>query len=219
MTSMHLERPLSGSVRAIGVLAFSVTICVTAVGAGCRERKAAAPEVSSPAAFGSQQSLPKPPPPPPDARETKVLPLDSDSCTTRYATLIDFTSAEVLARCDSTAPTTRVILTVVPRTTDPADYVRALSLRFCGEVLNARGPSGWRVEIGREKSRSDAAADVKWERPDAAAPSEMPASSRIGGFEVTFQGQWRRGQNWSVAFSRSGGLAYGSPHDCPYPFQ
>jgi hypothetical protein len=216
---MHLEKPSAGSVRAIDVLAFSVTICGAAIAAGCGERKAAAPEVPSPPDFGLQQPLPTAPPPPPNARETKVLPLDSDNCTTRDTTLIDLTGAEVLARCDSTAATTRVILTVVPRSTDPADYLRAVSLRFCGEVLNARGPSGWRVDVGREKGRSDVAADVTWERPDAVAPSEMPASSRIGGFEVSLQGQWRRGVNWSVAFTRSGGLASGSAHDCPYSFR
>lgn len=216
---MRVEKPLTGSVRAIDVLAFSVTICVTAVVAGCGERKAAAPEVPSPPDFGLQQPLPKAPPPPPNARETTVLPLDSDNCTTRDTTLIDFRSAEVLARCDSTAATTRVILTVVPRTTDPADYLRALSLRFCGEVLNARGPSGWKVGIGREKGRSEVAAVVTWELPYAAPPSQLPASGRIGGFEVTLQGQWRRGLNWSAAFTRSGGLASGSPHDCPYPFR
>jgi hypothetical protein len=219
MNIMHFKRRTTGSVRAIHVLAFSVAICSTVVATGCGEQKAAPPEVSAPPSSASQQAVPKPPPPPPEERETKSLPVDSDNCTVSDMTLIDFTSAEVLARCDNTAPTTRVLLTVVPRTTDPADYLRAISLRFCGEVLNGRAPSGWRVEIKREKGRSDVAADVTWELPDAGPLFHMPAPGRIGGFEVTLRGKWRRGLGFYAAFTRSAGVVNASPHDCPYPFR
>jgi hypothetical protein len=121
--------------------------------------------------------------------------------------------------CDRTAANTRVLLTVVPRTTDPADYLRALSLRFCGEVLDAQGPTGWSVDIKREKGRSAVAADVTWELPDAGRPFQVAASGRIAGFEVTLRGKWRRGLDFYAAFTRSAGLARASPHDCPYPFR
>jgi hypothetical protein len=148
-----------------------------------------------------------------------MLPLDSQTCTLSDTPLIDFTSAEVLARCDGIGPTTRVLVTVLPRTTDPADYLRAMSLRFCGAVISAEGPAGWKIEIEREKGRSAVAADVTWELPDAAPHPKMPASRRIAGFTVTLRGQWRRGLGYYIAFSKSGGPTSVSPHDCPYPFR
>jgi len=114
-----------------------------------------------PPVFAPQQSRAKRPPA--EERETKVLPLDSNTCSASDTTIIDFTSAQVLARCDSTESTTRLLVTVIPRTPDPADYLRALSLRFCGEVIDAGAPSGWQTEIERENARAGVAADVRWE--------------------------------------------------------
>ena len=196
MEIRRLEKPYTHSVRAMGVLSVLAAICGVAVVIGCAQRKVTAPEVSSPPAFALQQPLPKPPPPPPDERETEALPLDSENCAISDTLLIDFTRAEVLARCNRSPPTTRVIVTVVPRTTDPADYLRGFSLRFCGEVLDARGPSGWGVEIRREKGRSDVAAYVTWERPDAAAPAEY----------TSVQSDWRLRGEASRTLAERGGF-------------
>jgi hypothetical protein len=68
-----------------------------------------------------------------------VVQLDSSTCGATNAVLIDVTAAEVLVRCDRRTPMTRVLLTIVPGTTDPADYPNALSLRFCGDVITAEG--------------------------------------------------------------------------------
>ena len=194
----------------------SVSICVAGFAAGCGERNGPPPEAASPPAFVSPQPQPKDPRP--DGRETKVMRLDSDECTASQVPLIDFTSAEVLARCESKGSTSRIVLTVLARTTDSADYLRALSLRFCGDVVGAEAPSGWKVEIEREKGRSALAADVLWELTDANPNSKTPVSRRTVEFAVTLRGQWRRGLGYSVVFSESGGVGSGSPHDCPYPF-
>ena len=190
-----------------------VTLCGVALVIGFAQRNVAALEVSSPPAFASQQPLPKPPPP--DVRETKVLPLDSQHCTASDTLLFDSRSAEVLARCERSAPATRLLLTVVPRTADPSDDLQGLWLRICGQVLNARRPSGWRVEIKRERDRPDGVANVTWKRLDAAASVKMPASGRIRDFEVTLLGQWRQGPNVKVGFARTGFHGIVSPHDCP----
>jgi hypothetical protein len=166
-----------------------------------------------PPVFAPQQSRLRPPPL--EERETKVLPLDSDNCTTSDRPIIDFTSAQVMARCDP-GSTTRVLMTVIPRATDPADSVRALSLRFCGEVIDAEAPSGWQTGIERHKERAGVAADVRWELREGVVQSSISSSGRIGGFAVRLRGRWRRGLGFYVAFMKSGGLAAGSPHDCPY---
>ena len=187
----------------------SVSICVIAILAGCGERETTSPELSPPPVGAPQQSR----------RETKVLPLDSDNCTSSDTTMIDFTSARVMARCDTIQATTRVMVTVMPRTTDPADYLRELSLRFCGDVLDAEGPPGWKTKMDREKGRNSVAADVTWELPEAVTQSNKPPPSRNIGFTVRLRGRWRRGSGYYVGFSQSGGPATVSPHDCPYPFK
>ena len=183
----------------------------------CNEETVQAPRVPPAPAIAVQALQPRFPPPEP--RDTKVLPLDSKSCPLSDTTLVDFTLAEVLARCETTGPTSRVFLTVVPRTTDPADHLRTLSLRFCGDVVGAEGPTGWKVEIQREKGRSAVAADVTWTIPDAPARPEISASRRIGAFTVILRGQWRRGWGYHVGFSESFGLSSIAIHDCPYPFR
>jgi len=152
--------------------------------------------------------------PPLEERKTTVQPLDSANCTTSDTTVIDFTSAQVMARCQSTEQTTEVFLTVVPRTTDPGDYLRELSVRFCGDLMEAGGPSGWITEIDREEGRASVAARVTWELQDNGSP---PSPRRTVGFRVRLRGEWRRGLGYSVAFSESGGPTVISPHDCPYP--
>jgi hypothetical protein len=109
---------------------------------------------------------------------------------------------------------TRVALTVLPRTTDPADYLGAFSQRFCGDVVDAEGPPGWKVEVEREKGRSSVAADVTWERGEGAINDPGPVR-----FAVRLRGDWRTGLGFYIAFSESGGPAAGSPHDCPYPYR
>jgi hypothetical protein len=198
-------------------LRLAVSICLTVVIVGCGEAKAPAPEMPpSPAALASPPPQPKPLPP--EERETKVLPVDSKNCGATDTTYIDHTIAEVLARCVVTAPTTRVVLTVVSRATDPADYLQALSQRFCGQVIDATGPAGWRVAIEREKGLSGEAADVAWESPPSALNGHATAR-RISDFSVTLRGPWRTGSGHSVVFTQTTGPSSGSPHDCPYPFR
>ena len=177
----------------------------------CRGAEAPPPPAAPPPPLATQQLPPKPPT---EERATKVLALDSQNCGHSDAALLDFTRAEVLARCDVVGSTTRVLVTVLPRTTDPQDTLRALSLRFCGDVVSAEGPTGWKTEIERQRGRASGAADVTWVPPDTALDS---ASRRISGFAVTIRGPWRRGMGYGVMFS-SGGVGGGSPHDCPYPF-
>jgi hypothetical protein len=170
-----------------------------------------------PPPFGDQPPLPRPLAP--AERETKVVPLDSSTCGATDALLVDVTTAEVLVRCDRHTPMTRVLLTVVPRTTDPADYPRALSLRFCGDVIGAEAPAGWEVQIEREKGRDSVAADVRWELlPTQPHPAAF-AAGRLAGFAVSLRGDWRRGMGYWVGFRESGQGGGISPHDCPYPYR
>jgi hypothetical protein len=192
----------------------SVSMCIIAMAVGCDEWRTGAPEVSSPPPFVTQQAGLRPPPA--EERETKVLPLDSDNCTTNDTTIIDFTSAQVMARCESAGATTKVMVTVTPRTTDPANSLQGLSLRFCGEVIDSEAPSGWQTEIERKTERPGAAADVRWELRAGAVQSNTSSSGSIGGFGVRLRGRWRTGVGYNVAFSERGGLTAGSPHDCPY---
>jgi hypothetical protein len=148
-----------------------------------------------------------------------VLPLDSRSCTTRDTTMIDFTNAQVMARCESTESTTRVLVTVIPRTTDAADYLRELSLHFCGDVIDASAPTSWKPTIDREKGRTEVAADVTWNLREAEAQSNSQQPVRIDGFAVRLRGRWRRGVGYYIGFSESGGPAVVATHDCPYPFK
>jgi hypothetical protein len=192
---------------------------VTAMHLGCSEPQAESSKPPTPSTFSPQQSVPKPPPPPWDERETKVLPLDSDNCTVNDRELIDSTFAQVVARCDRTGPTTRVRLTVLARTTDPANYFRELSLRFCGDVINAEGASGWKTAIVREKGRDEVAADVTWELDEPTLKSKTPPPIGVVGFAVTLRGRWRRGYSYSVAFSEGRGPIEVATHDCPYPYR
>lgn len=195
----------------------AVSLCLTAAMVACRNAKAPAIEVPPPPAVVSPR--PEAEPPQPEPRETKVWPLDSQNCTPTETTLIDFTSAQVRVRCDSGSTTTRVLLTVLSRTADPGDHLQALSLRFCGDVVNAEAPAGWEIEIEREEGRSAIAADVTWKLPGAAAYSAPAAGRAISGFAVTLRRPWRRGLGYYVTFSESGGAGSSSPHDCPYPFR
>ena len=176
-----------------------------------------APAVPPPPALASPP--PQVAPLPPEPRETRVAPLDSETCTDRDTAVVDVTNAEVLARCDGNGETTRVLLTVVLRRTDLADLPHnALSLRFCGDVASAEGPPGWQVAIEREKGRSGVAADVTWRSDASTSPPVTNDSRRVSGFVVTLRGQWRRGLGYQVFFG-GGAIAGGSPHDCPYPFK
>jgi len=200
---------------AVGVcIRLSVLICLLAIPVGCGDRKPASSELSSPPVFAPQQMRPKPPPP--EERETKVLPLDSDNCTGNDTTIIDSTTAQLLARCETAESTTRVLLTMVPRTTDPADHLREFSLRFCGDVIDTEAPSGWKTTIQREKGHTSVAADVTWTLQEAALQSSTARPGRIVGFAVSLRGRWQRGLGYSVAFSKSIGPIALSPHDCPY---
>jgi hypothetical protein len=144
-------------------------------------------DVPPPPTFAARQSQPKPPPP--EERETKVLPLDSQNCALEDTRLIDYTTGTVLARCEITGSTTRVLVTVLARTTDPDDQLLALSLRFCGDVIGAEGPTRWTTAIKREKGRSGVAADVNWKSSGAGSDAERLASRLISGFVVTLRGQ------------------------------
>jgi hypothetical protein len=155
---------------------------------------------------------------PPQERETSVLPLDSKKCGATDATFIDHAIVEVLARCVAIGRTTHVVLTVSSRATDPADYLQALSQRFCGEVIDATGPAGWKVAVEREKGLGGLAADVTWESPLLTMPNHA-AARRISGFSVTLRGEWRTGVGHYVAFTQTVGPNAVSPHDCPYPFR
>jgi hypothetical protein len=143
-----------------------------------------------------------------------VLPLDSKHCGANDTTYIDHTITEVLARCVATAGTTRVVLTVVSRATDPADYLHAISQRFCGNVIDAKGPEGWKVAVERERGLRGLAAQVTWDAPPSAGP-DQPTARRISDFSVTLQGEWGTGLGHYVAFTSGGPVAM-SPHDCPY---
>jgi len=113
-----------------------------------------------------------------------VVPLDSKSCQPNDRTYIDHTIAEVLARCVATGSTTRVVLTVVSRATDPADYLQAISQRFCGDVVDATAPDGWKVAVAREKGLRDLASEVTWQSLAADRTSQTTAR-RTSGFSVT----------------------------------
>lgn len=179
-------------------LRLAVPVCLTVVLVGCREAKAPTPHGPPPAAIASEPRQPRPVPP--QERETKVIRLDSKNCGATDTTYLDHTIVEVQARCVAAGRTTRVVLTVSSRATDPADYLHTLSQRFCGDVIDATGPEGWTVAIEREKGLSGLAADVTWESPSSALADQATAS-RITGFSVFLGGEWRMGLGHSVAFS------------------
>jgi hypothetical protein len=188
-------------------------IAVTAVLVGCRDATPPTPDIPPPRAAIARLP-PQLPPLPPEERTTRVLPLDSKSCGANDTTYIDSTIADVLARCVATGGTTRVVLTVLSRATDPADYLQAMSQRFCGDVIDATGPDGWTVTVKRERGLRDLAGEVTWESP-ASAKTGQATARRISDFSVTLQGKWRTGLGHYVAFT-SGGPNANSPHDCPY---
>jgi hypothetical protein len=191
-----------------------VGVVVTAVILGCRDTKAPTPNV--PPAF-AVPARPVPPPLPPEERTTTVFPLDSNNCGAQDRTYIDHTIAEVLARCIVTGNTTRVVLTVSSRATDPLDYLLAVSQRFCGDVIDAKGPEGWEVAVERETGLHDVAGEVTWK--STSIKMGQPTQRRISDFSVTLQGEWRTGMGHYLAFTRTAGPVTMSPHDCPYPFK
>jgi hypothetical protein len=194
-------------------LRLAVPMAFTMVLAGCRDANAPAPDIPpAPAAIAPQP--PQLPPLPPEERTTRVLPLDSKHCSANDMTYIDHTIAEVLARCVAIGRATRVVLTVVSRATDPADYLRAVSQRFCGDVIDATGPQGWTVAVKRERRDRDLAAQVTWEAP-ASARTGQATGRRITDLAITLHGEWRTGLGHYVAFTSGGPIAT-SPHDCPY---
>jgi hypothetical protein len=172
------------------------------------------PEVPPPL-FGDQPPLPRPLAP--AERETRVVPLDSRTCGATDALLIDVTVAEVLVRCERHTPMARVLLSVVLHAANPADYLRVLSLRFCGDVIGAEAPAGWEVQIEREKGRDSTAADVRWELPPSKPHPAVLVAGSLTGFVVSLRGNWRRGMGYWVGFSNRGQGGGMSPHDCPYP--
>jgi hypothetical protein len=194
-------------------LRLAVPIGLTAVLAGCRDPSASTPDVPPPPAVIAPR-FPQPPPLPPEERTTRRLPLDSKHCGANDTTYIDHTITEVLARCLVTGQTTRVVLTVVSRATDPADYLHAISQRFCGNVVDAKGPEGWKVAVQRERGLGGLAAQVTWDAPPSARP-DQPTARRMSDFSVTLHGEWGTGLGHYVAFT-SGGPFAASPHDCPY---
>jgi hypothetical protein len=143
-----------------------------------------------------------------------VLPLDSGNCGANHTTYIDDTIAGVLARCDAAGPTTRVVLTMLSRASDPADSLVVISQRFCGEVIGATAPEGWTVTLKRYKEHRNLASEVTWESA-ASATTGRATARRITDFAVTLRGAWSTGVGHSVLFS-SGGPISMSPHDCPY---
>jgi hypothetical protein len=196
-------------------LRLTVRITLMAVLIGCRDANDPKDIPAPPASTAPR--LPEPPPAPPEERTTRVLRLDSKTCGPNDSTYIDHTIAEVLARCLATGQTTRVVLTVVSRATDPTDYLQAMSQRFCGNVTDATGPEGWKVSVKREKGIRDLAGEVTWESP-ASTTTGQATERRITDFSVTLRGEWRTGLGHFVVF-RSGGPNAMSPHDCPYPFR
>jgi hypothetical protein len=168
-----ITEPPANSKRGVygtgAVLSAMVSIAVTTVLVGCRDATAPTPDVPpSPAAIAPRP--PQLPPLPPEERTTRVLPLDSKTCGASDTTYIDHTIAEVLARCVTTARTTRVMLTVLSRATDPADHLQGMSQRFCGNVIDATGPEGWKVSVERERGLRDLAGQVTWESPALRMP-------------------------------------------------
>lgn len=187
-------------------------VVVTAVILGCRDTKA--PTANVPAAFAVPAPL-VPPPLPPEERTTRVFPLDSKNCGAQDRTYIDHTIAEVLARCVVTEQTTRVVLTVSSRATDPLDYLQAVTQRFCGNVIDAKAPEGWEVSVERETGLHAVAGQVTWE----SIKTGQATQRQISDFSVTLQGEWSTGVGHYLAFTRTAGPVTMSPHDCPYPFK
>jgi hypothetical protein len=192
----------------------TVPIALAAALVGCRDANTPTPDIPPPPAAFAPQS-PELPRLPPNQRTTRVLSLDSKNCGATDKTYIDHTIAEVLARCVVIGQTTRVVLTVVSRATDPADYLVAISQRFCGDVMDATGPEGWTVVVKREGGLRDLAGEVSWESPVSARAGQA-TRRRITDFSVTLQGEWRTGLGHYVMFTKSGGPNAMSPHDCPY---
>jgi hypothetical protein len=190
----------------------AVLIPLTAAIVACRDPKP--PEVNPPPSFASEA-----PPPihlPPEERETKVFPLNGDLCGATDTTYIDHTIVEVTARCLGGPSATQVVLTVSSRAMDPRVYLLSLSVRFCGDVVEATGPAGWTVAIEREKGIGGVAGEVRWESPSGSTSHATPR--RLSGFSATLRGPWRTGVGHSVVFTQTSGPYRASPHDCPYPF-
>jgi len=191
-------------------------ICFTAISVACRDGNAPTPEVPPPPVPASQHPQSKPLPP--EERETKVVPLDPKNCGATDLTHIDHTYVQVLAHRVGTRSTTEVVLTVLSRATEPADHLQVVSLRFCGDVIDAAAPEGWQVAVEREKGLGGSAADVKWELPPRVVP-HVANARRFGGFAVKLRGPWRTGVAHYIGFAQTIGPVRMSPHDCPYPFR
>ena len=180
---------------------------------GCWDANAPAPDIP-PRPVTVAPRFPQPAPLPPEERTTRVIPLDSENCGANDTTYIDHTIVEVLARCVAAGRTTRVVFTVVSRATDPADGLQAIWQRFCGNVIDATGPEGWKVTVKRERGLRDLAGEVTWE-----ASAGQTTGRRITDFSVSLQGEWRTGLGHFLGFTSRTGPAAMSPHDCPYPFR
>jgi hypothetical protein len=214
VSNIHGRHASGSSVTQQRCLRLAVPIALTAVLFGCREANAPTPDIPPrPAAFAPQ--FPQPRPLPPEERATRVRPLDSKNCAATDTTYIDHTIAEVLARCVATGRTTRVVLTVVSRATDPGEYLQAMLQRFCGEVIEATGPEDWKVTVKRVSEHGGVAGEVTWQSP-ASAGTGQPTARRISDFSVTLQGEWRTGLGHYLAFTNRIGPVAMSPHDCPY---
>lgn len=160
----------------------AIVIPLTSAIVACRDPKP--PAVKPPPSLAAEA-----PPPihlPPEERETKVLPLNGESCGATDTTYIDHTIVEVTARCLSGPSLTQVALTVSSRATDPSVYLLSLSVRFCGDVVEATGPAGWTVAIEREKGIGGVAGEVRWESPSGSTNHATPR--RLSGFSATLRG-------------------------------
>jgi hypothetical protein len=143
------------------------------------------------------------------AASTAVARINASLVITRRIRPVRKSTSAILTRQAASGPSK-----VLSRATDPADYLQAMSQRFCGDVIDATGPDGWTVTVKRERGLRDLAGEVTWESP-ASAKTGQATARRISDFSVTLQGKWRTGLGHYVAFT-SGGPNANSPHDCPY---
>jgi hypothetical protein len=140
----------------------------------------------------------------------------SDTCAERDSVVLNVDAARVLGRCKPQGTQTLLHLTVTNTNVKTAGRLQEFTLRFCGDVVAAHAPRGWRSELKRLSSQARGAADIQWSvRRDS---DGIGAGKKADGFRVVLGPEWRLGGTYALLFERAGNMG-GSSHDCPYPFQ
>lgn len=133
-------------------------------------------------------------------------------CGNEWVTVLADGLFDVRGRCEGDDIRT-LHLEVTSKAGRDVGALRSFSLGFCGEILGAEAPTGWKASVLERSASFGQPAKVVWEVLEDNSSRRTSASARRTGFSLKLRPGWRRAIRFDVMWEDSSTIS-SSPHDC-----